>query len=64
MTQRFPQGAIVTRETIASPIVLRLWWNGIDPKDQPSIELSAQAAINLAIDLLLSARHGMNGNRP
>jgi hypothetical protein len=51
-----PQGAFVTRETIASPIRISIWRSGADLQ---SVEITTQAALNLAIDLLLAARHGV-----
>lgn len=49
-----PQGAFVTREAVELPIKLSIWRNGAD---LVAVELTAQAAVNLAIDLLLAARH-------
>lgn len=55
-----PQGATVTRLAVDTPIRISLWWNG--QPERPTVELTSQAAVNLAIDLLLAARHGMNND--
>lgn len=51
-----PQGAFVTRETVAAPIRLTMWRSG---HDLQSVELTAKTAVNLAVDLLLAARQEM-----